>query len=61
MPSSIRRKLGLKTGDKFETDIQNGKIVLSPKQPKKKPRMITSPVTGLAVFEIDLDTPEFTH
>ena len=36
LPASIRRKLGVKTGDEFSADIQNGNIVLSPKSKTKK-------------------------
>jgi AbrB family looped-hinge helix DNA binding protein len=63
LPSSIRRKLGLKSGDKFETEVHNGKIILSPALPKKKyrkPRIITSAVTGLPVLEVDPAAPKIT-
>lgn len=64
LPASIRRKLGIKTGDEFSADIQNGNIVLSP-TPKtnkfQKPRIVTSSVTGLPVIEIDKNTPMLTN
>lgn len=64
LPASIRRKLGVKTGDEFSADIQNGNIVLSPTPKTKnfrKPRIITSSVTGLPVIEIDKNTPMLTN
>ena len=64
LPASIRRKLGVKTGDEFSADIQNGNIVLSPTPKTKKfqkPRIIDDPITGLPVIEIDKDAPILTN
>jgi AbrB family looped-hinge helix DNA binding protein len=64
LPASIRRKLGVKTGDEFSADIKDGNIVLSPKPKTKKfrkARIITSSVTGLPVIEIDKNAPMLTN
>lgn len=64
LPASIRRKLGVKTGDELSAEIKNGSIVLSPKSKTRKlrkARIIEDPVTGLPVIEIDQDAPMLTN
>jgi AbrB family looped-hinge helix DNA binding protein len=61
LPASIRRKLGVKTGDKFSADIKNGNIVLTPpKQTVFKTWITTNPITGLAVLKAEEGAPKLT-
>lgn len=61
LPASLRRRLGIKSGDKLTADVKNGDIVLSPKRsPKFKTRIVTSPITGLPVLTSGPDAPMLT-
>ena len=62
IPASLRRRLGIKSGDKLNADVKNGDIVLSPKRPRKfKTRIITSPITGLPVLTSGPNAPILTN
>ncbi|MCC6328593.1 MAG: AbrB/MazE/SpoVT family DNA-binding domain-containing protein [Acidobacteria bacterium] len=63
IPISLRRRLGIKPGDRLEADIKNGDIVLSLRPEEKKPRkarIIKDPVTGLPVIDVGEDAPVLT-
>lgn len=63
IPASLRRKLGIKSGDRLDADIKNGNIVLSPRPERKKvrkARIIEDPVTGLPVLDVGDDAPILT-
>jgi AbrB family looped-hinge helix DNA binding protein len=61
LPASIRRKLGVKTGDEFSADIKNGNIVLTPRKKKVfKTWIATDPITGLAVLVAEEGAPKLT-
>ncbi len=61
LPASIRRKLGVKTGDEFSADIKNGNIVLTPTKKKVyKTWITTNPITGLAVLKAEEGAPKLT-
>jgi len=62
IPASLRKRLGIKSGDKLNADVKNGDIVLSPKRhPKFKTRIITSPITGLPVLTSGPNAPVLTN
>jgi bifunctional DNA-binding transcriptional regulator/antitoxin component of YhaV-PrlF toxin-antitoxin module len=57
----LRRRLGIKSGDKLKAEVKNGEIVLSPQHQKKyKTRIITDPITGLPVLDSGPDAPVLT-
>ena len=59
LPASIRRKLGVKTGDEFSAEIENGNIVLTPGKRKVYKTWITkSPITGMAVLTAEEGAPK---
>ncbi|MBK9215476.1 MAG: AbrB/MazE/SpoVT family DNA-binding domain-containing protein [Chloracidobacterium sp.] len=61
LPASLRKKLGIKDGDKLTANSLNGNIVLSPKRkPKFETRIITSPITGLPVLTSGPNAPTLT-
>lgn len=64
IPAALRRKLGIKSGDKLKADVKNGDIILSPRPDKKEkryePRIVTSPITGLPVIDVGEDAPVLT-
>jgi AbrB family looped-hinge helix DNA binding protein len=48
LPGPLRRRLDLRPCDPLEADIEDGRIVLTPR--KKRPhrvKLVTDPVTGL--------------
>lgn len=62
IPASLRKRLGIKSGDKLTADVKNGDIVLSPKRQKKfTTRIITDPITGLPVLDSGPDAPILTN
>lgn len=61
IPASLRRRLGIKLGDKLRAEEKNGDIILSRQpRPKYKTRLITSPITGLPVLTSGPDAPVLT-
>jgi AbrB family looped-hinge helix DNA binding protein len=61
IPTSLRRRLGIKSGDRLKADLRNGEIVLSPKrQAKFKTRIIKDPITGWPVLHSGPDAPTLT-
>jgi len=62
LPGPIRRKLGLRAGDKLDASIEDGRIVLSPSpRPAHNAKIIYDPVTGLPALEAGPDAPILTH
>jgi AbrB family looped-hinge helix DNA binding protein len=52
LPSTTRRRLGLKPGDKFSCAVRGGEIVLTPTTVAlRKPRLRKSKLTGLVYAE----------
>ena len=48
LPGVLRRRLDLRPGDALEAVIEDGRIVLSPKQKRpQQVKFVTDPVTGL--------------
>ena len=58
LPGSLRRRLGILAGDLLDAQIEEGRLVLTPR--KKRPRhirIIADPVTGLPVLSAGPDAP----
>jgi AbrB family looped-hinge helix DNA binding protein len=61
LPSPIRRKLGLRTGDQLDAKVEGDRIVLTPSKARlRKVRIIEDPVTGLPVLTAGPDAPRLT-
>lgn len=63
IPVSMRRRLGIKPGDRLNADIKDQNIILSPRPEQKKikrARIITDPITGLPVIDVGEDAPILT-
>ena len=51
LPGPLRRRLGISAGDPLDADIEDGRIVLTPRKKRpRRPRVVTDPVTGLPVL-----------
>jgi AbrB family looped-hinge helix DNA binding protein len=58
LPIQIRRKLGLRTGDPLDTQVEGGRIVLTPRRAhSRKVSIVTDPVTGLPVLSAGPEAP----
>lgn len=61
LPSSTRRRLGLKPGDKFSCAVRGGEIILTPSAAViRKPRLRKSKLTGLVYAEGEPGAPKVT-
>lgn len=62
LPGPIRRKLGIRAGDKLEASVEGGSIVLTPtEKPRFEARIVHDPVTGLPALDAGPDAPILTH
>lgn len=61
LPKAIRRKMDLRPGDQFDTSVERGCIVLTPKKRRnQKARLVKDPITGLLVVSAGKDAPPLT-
>ena len=62
LPGPVRRRLGLRTGDALDVNVEGGRVVLTPRQPRKsKAKIITDPVSGSPVITLGPDAPVLTR
>lgn len=62
IPMSLRRRLGIRSGDRLHADVQNGNIVLTPQtKPVPKSRLIKDPLTGFPVLDSGKGAPVLTN
>ncbi len=62
LPSPIRRRLGLREGDRLEARIEGERIVLIPgKRRVRRGRIVKDPVTGWPVLTAGPGAPKLTH
>jgi AbrB family looped-hinge helix DNA binding protein len=58
LPSPIRRKLGLRTGDPLDARVEGGRIVLTPRSTRLwKVSILVDTLTGLPVLSAGPDAP----
>jgi len=58
LPSPIRHKLGLRTGDPLDAKVEGGRIVLTPRRTRsRKVSIVLDRITGLPVLSADADAP----
>jgi len=58
LPVQIRRKLGLRTGDPLDTQVEGGRIVLTPRKTRsRKVSIVADPITSLPVLSAGSDAP----
>jgi AbrB family looped-hinge helix DNA binding protein len=62
LPGPIRRKLGLRAGDRLIAKVEAGKIILTPDyKPAIHAKVIKDPLTGFPVIDLGPDPPILTH
>lgn len=61
LPGALRRRLDIRAGDPLDADIENGKIVLTPRQKRThRLKIVTDPITGLPVLSAGPKAPTLT-
>jgi len=61
LPGPIRRRLDIRQGDPLDVNVENGRVVLTPR--RKRPyrfKLITDPITGLPVLSGGPNAPTLT-
>jgi AbrB family looped-hinge helix DNA binding protein len=61
LPGPLRRRLDIRVGDPLDADIQNGRIVLTPRNVRRhRVKFVTDPVTGLPALKAGPKAPALT-
>lgn len=61
LPGPIRKRLDLRPGDPLDANIENGRIVLTPRRKRMhRAKLMVDPVTGLPVLSAGPDAPILT-
>lgn len=58
LPGPLRRRLDIRPGDPLDANIENGRIVLTPRRQRShRIKLITDSVTGLPVLSVGSKAP----
>jgi AbrB family looped-hinge helix DNA binding protein len=58
LPGPLRRRLDIRAGDPLDADIENGRIVLTPRRKRShRVRLVTDPITGLPALSAGPKAP----
>ena len=61
LPSSLRKILGLKSGDLLDANIEGGRVVLTPHRARRrKAKIVADPLTGSPVLTAGPGAPVLT-
>jgi AbrB family looped-hinge helix DNA binding protein len=61
LPGPLRRKLGIRAGDRLKVSVERDRIVLTQaSRPKYEVRMVEDPVTGFIAIDLGPDAPTLT-
>lgn len=61
LPAQLRRRLGIRAGDRLDIAVEKDRIVLTqPSKPKYEARIIKDTITGFAVIDLGPDAPILT-
>ena len=61
LPVPLRRRLDIRTGDCLEVNVENGRIVLTPRTKRQhRVKFVTDPVTGLPALSAGPNAPALT-
>lgn len=61
LPNAVRRKLHLRKGDSLDVKVETGRIVLAPRQTRrKKISTVVDPIAGLTVLSAGPDALPLT-
>ncbi len=58
LPGPIRRRLDIRAGDPLDVNIEDGRIVLTPRRKRaRRVKLVRDPITGLPVLSAGADAP----
>jgi AbrB family looped-hinge helix DNA binding protein len=58
LPGPLRRRLDIRPGDPLDANIEDGRIVLTPRKKRsRRVKLVTDPVTGLPVLSAEPKGP----
>ena len=61
LPGPIRNKLGLRAGDSLDATVEAGRIVLTPRRPRRgKAKIVVNPLTGMPALTAGPGAPTLT-
>ena len=61
LPGPLRRRLDIRSGDPLEVEVENGRIVLTPRRNRRyRVKLVTDPVTGFPALSAGPKTPALT-
>ncbi len=61
LPGPIRRRLNIQAGDPLDANIENGRIVLTPRVKRQhRAKVVIDPVTGFPVLSASANSPTLT-
>jgi AbrB family looped-hinge helix DNA binding protein len=61
LPGPLRRRLDIRPGDSLDARVENGRIVLIPRNKRKyRVKFVTDPVTGLPALSAGPKAPTLT-
>jgi AbrB family looped-hinge helix DNA binding protein len=61
IPGPLRRRLDIRAGDRLEANIEDGRIILTPRKKRtNRPKLVTDPMTGLPALSAGPNAPVLT-
>ncbi|HEY3973043.1 MAG TPA: AbrB/MazE/SpoVT family DNA-binding domain-containing protein [Candidatus Sulfotelmatobacter sp.] len=58
LPGALRRRLDIRAGDPLDANIENGRIVLTPRKKRSsRVKFVIDPVTGLPALSAGTNAP----
>ena len=61
LPGPLRRRLDIRTGDSLDANVENGRIILTPRSKRRhRVKFVTDPVTGLPALSAGPNAPALT-
>jgi AbrB family looped-hinge helix DNA binding protein len=61
LPGPLRRRLNIRAGDPLDANIEDGRIVLTPRRKRPHPvKLVTDPVTGLPALSAGSSAPRLS-
>jgi AbrB family looped-hinge helix DNA binding protein len=61
LPGPLRRRLDIRAGDPLDANIEDGRIVLTPRRKRgRQVKIIRDPITGLPVLSAGANAPTLT-
>ena len=61
LPGPLRRRLDIRAGDPLDANIEDGRIVLTPRRRRRHPaKIVTDPITGLPALSAGSNAPKLS-